>query len=34
MFPPVTKREPVTLRLPDTNVLVPICNPLFGEITA
>ena len=33
-FPPVTNNEPVTLRLPDTNVLVPICNPLFGDITA
>ena len=34
IFPPLTNIEPVTLKLPDTNVLVPISNPLFGDITA
>ena len=31
-LPPVTNNPPLTLKLPDTNVLVPICNPKFGEI--
>ena len=34
IFPPVTNNPPLTLKLPDTNVLVPISKPLFGEITA
>ena len=33
-LPPVTNNPPLTLKLPDTNVLVPISKPLFGEITA
>jgi len=33
-FPPVTNNPPLTLRLPDTNVLVPISKPLSGDITA
>ena len=33
-FPPVINNPPLILKLPDTNVLVPISNPLFGEITA
>ena len=33
-FPPVTNNPPLTLKLPETNVLVPISKPLSGEITA
>ena len=34
IFPPVMNNPPLTLKLPDTNVRVPISNPLFSDITA